>query len=93
MKPPTNQKQRGFRLERYPNSSADILNVSNQRATIENAVIRIADLTGRIIMTNNVNSKETSVIETLNLSNLSSGVYTISVESAGSREVQKIIKN
>lgn len=80
-------------IETYPNPTAGMLNVSIKRITKENVVIRIADITGRIIMTQNVNSKETSIIETLNLSNLTSGVYTITVESAGNREVQKVIKN
>jgi len=80
-------------IETYPNPTAGVLNVSIKRVTKENVVIRIADITGRIIMTQNVNSKETSIIETLNLSNLTSGVYTITVESAGNREVQKVIKN
>lgn len=80
-------------IETYPNPTADMLNVSIKRVTKENVVIRIADITGRIIMTQNVNSKETSIIETLNLSNLTAGVYTITVESAGNREVQKVIKN
>jgi len=80
-------------IETYPNPTSDVLNVSIKRVTKENVVIRIADITGRIIMTQNVNSKETSIIETLNLSNLTSGVYTITVESAGNREVQKVIKN
>jgi hypothetical protein len=80
-------------IETYPNPTADVLNVSIKRITKENVVIRIADITGRIIMSQNVNSKETSIIETINLSNLTAGVYTISVESAGNREVQKVIKN
>ena len=78
-------------IETYPNPTDGILNVSINRATTDNMVINIADITGRIVMTQNIYSQETSFNETLNLSSLTAGIYTITFESADSREIQKLI--
>lgn len=70
----------------YPNPASDVINVSNvNNLEISNAVI--TDINGRIVK--NVNN----LVQPINVSNLTTGVYFLKVTTANGEGVTKIMKN
>lgn len=72
----------------YPNPSNDILNINYGTETIEVKSIEIQDMLGKVIY------KIHSKVENIDVSNMNSGIYfiTISTESNG-KIIKKLIKN
>jgi hypothetical protein len=71
----------------YPNPSKDLVNIKNENNfTIE--AIQLTDLNGRIIDSYLVNAKE----YVLNISNLSKGVYFITISTDNGVGVKKLVK-
>ena len=66
----------------FPNPAKDVMHISSQ-ATIKNS--RVYDILGNII-------KETSGLNSIDISNLSSGVYFIEVSTDTGKSIQKFIK-
>ena len=48
---------------------------------------------GRIVSSDVINQGKASFIHNVNITDLTSGIYMVSVESNGTREVTKLIKN
>ncbi len=69
----------------YPNPVSDQFTIES-KDTIDN--IEVYSLTGKLILTKKINSKNT----TLNLSTLTSGNYLVKVTGAGKTDVIKVIK-
>jgi hypothetical protein len=82
-----------FGIEVSPNPASDfaVLNVSGLN-NMENYSIKVIDMMGRVISNENVNNTIGSFSQALNINKLTAGIYMISVESNGSREVTKLIK-
>jgi len=75
------------KLSIYPNPSSGMLNF-NVDEVLENANLQIIDISGRIVFTiSDFNSNET-----INISNLKSGIYIVKVNHDGKTFSQKIIK-
>ncbi len=71
----------------YPNPCNNQLNISIDKAV--NGYVSIFDLSGKAVFRNKLNEPKTSI----DISNLKSGIYLISVNTdSGKRVVQKIIK-
>jgi hypothetical protein len=70
----------------YPNPTNGLLNI-NSTSVIEN--IEIFDMLGRQLINKSINQTDVE----LDLSTFQSGVYFIKIESNGSSETRKIIKN
>lgn len=70
----------------YPNPALDVLNITSNELTIN--AISIVDINGRIVK--QVSSNQTNA--QVNVSDLTSGVYMITIESDNGSTVQKFIK-
>jgi hypothetical protein len=75
-------------LKIYPNPTKDILNLSSSTTLINN--VEVTDLNGRVVKSFNLNG--ISQVE-LNISDLHSGMYFVSVETDLGKGTSKIIKN
>lgn len=75
-------------LKVYPNPTKDILNLSSSTTLINN--VEVTDLNGRIVKSFNLNGIAQTV---LNVSDLTSGMYFVSVETDLGKGTTKIVKN
>ncbi len=82
-----------FGIEVSPNPASDfaVLNVSGLN-NMENYSIKVIDMMGRVISNETVNNSTGSFSQSININKLTAGIYMISVESNGNREVTKLIK-
>jgi hypothetical protein len=83
-----------YGVEVYPNPAKDIvsINVSSINNKDEYS-IKIVDLMGRVLVSEMINNTTGSFMRNMNISELPAGIYVVSVESNGTREVTKLIKN
>ena len=77
----------------WPNPANDILNYSFISSTDSNAIINLYDSQGRIVYKKTKNSIINNVTENIDISNLSSGFYILSIRHGKSIIRKKIIKN
>lgn len=70
----------------YPNPANDVINISNVNK-LEVTDVVITDINGRIMKQVNSN------IESINISDLNSGVYFLKIKTANAEGVTKIVKN
>ena len=73
----------------YPNPSNGEFNISINNPSISNANLEVFDVYGRLVYSKNVNSKMNSI----NLSEFSSGVYTVKISANSQVSIKRIIKN
>jgi hypothetical protein len=74
----------------YPNPSKNIFNLKSR--TIFNFDYSVTDITGKIIIQNkNVNIKQN--LYQLDMSDFTSGIYFLNIESNGSNIIKKLILN
>ncbi len=79
-------------LSIFPNPFNDIVTISLETDTPDDVLISLFDLQGRQIIHHKYTNQTTTFIEELNLSNLSSGVYILSLQKGFSKTSKKIIK-
>ena len=77
----------------WPNPANDILNYSFISSTDANATINLYDSQGRVVYKRTKNSIINNVTENIDISNLSSGFYILSIRHGKSIIRKKIIKN
>lgn len=83
-----------YGIEIYPNPASDIASISiDAKNNTDNYTITITDVMGRIVSSDVINQGKASFIHNVNITDLTSGIYMVSVESNGTREVTKLIKN
>jgi subtilisin-like proprotein convertase family protein len=76
-------------LKVFPNPSKGIININlGENLTGETTYV-LYDVQGRIVM----NKKSNTSMETLNVENVSNGVYLLSIENGAAKTTQKIIIN
>ncbi len=75
----------------YPNPTHDIVNVLMD-VTESTSTITIADLSGRVILTENVEGNG-FINKPVDLSTLNTGIYFISITNGSSHSVQKVVVN
>ncbi|MEP6277596.1 MAG: T9SS type A sorting domain-containing protein, partial [Nonlabens ulvanivorans] len=76
----------------YPNPSNGVFNVSTANATNSgDAVITISDLNGRRVFTRDVKNLSGNLNETIDVQNLTNGLYLLQVQQGTSTSVEKII--
>jgi len=86
----TNEHQINHQITVYPNPVKDFLVVDFNSEKLEKARYQLFDGTGRIINTGELKNLKTEI----NTSNLASGLYMLSISSAGKNvKTFKIIKN
>lgn len=85
--------QGGFEI--YPNPASDIVYIIYSGRQTRESSIKIYDINGRIVLSRDVKTKNTSEIGSakVNISGLSKGIYFISHKTATSSIVKKLIKN
>ncbi|MFT4850164.1 MAG: heat shock protein HslJ [Sediminicola sp.] len=69
----------------YPNPVADILFINPEGSTIDN--INIYSLQGKLVLSENY------ALETIDVSDLSEGLYFIEISSSEGKSIQKFVKN
>jgi len=74
----------------YPNPFSDYF-VVEVEAVSPNASLELMDMTGRVVMVNNLNGLTTQRIE-LNTSSLAQGMYSLRLVAAGRRTVSTVVK-
>jgi hypothetical protein len=73
----------------YPNPTNNELNVNITPSSEENSILKILDVTGKVVRTIIVSGSKTI---TLNVEELSTGVYFLELTNASGKEVKKFIK-
>jgi subtilisin-like proprotein convertase family protein len=88
--PLSNEEAVFSNLKIYPNPTSGILNIDlgNQNLST-NSIIKLYDVQGRIISSKEMNSP----VDTINISNLSDGIYMVSIENGNSKTTKKIVLN
>ena len=85
----------GVEVSIYPNPAVDRISVNVATSDLdENVSIEIVDNLGRRMVSEVINAASNSVVvNEINISNLSAGIYMVIINSSTGREVQKLVKN
>ncbi len=77
-----------------PNPTSNIINVKLETAsTDQNYTIRVIDLMGRVVASDALNASANSFVNhVMDLGSLPAGIYMVSIEGAGYKVVEKLIK-
>ena len=78
-------------LEVYPNPSRDVFNVEFTSETKQTIEVRIVNLVGEIIFTENLESFEGEYIHSFNLGEYSKGVYLLELDTDNGIVNKKLI--
>jgi len=77
-------------LKIYPNPTSGIINIDLGNVIIDGkSTIKLYDIQGRMITTKEMNSS----VDQLNISDLSEGVYMVTIENGSSKTTKKIVLN
>lgn len=77
-------------LKIYPNPTSGIINIDLGNVMIDGkSTIKLYDIQGRMITTKEMNSS----VDQLNISDLSEGVYMVTIENGSSKTTKKIVLN
>lgn len=83
-----------YGVEVYPNPASDIVSISvNSINNKDNYTVNVVDVMGRVISSEVVNNTTGNFVRNVNISTLPAGIYMITVESNGTREITKLVKN
>jgi hypothetical protein len=75
-------------LKIYPNPTTGFVNIDLGNQNLEsNSIVKLFDIQGRMILTKEMKT----AIDNVNISNLSDGVYLITIENGSSRTTKKIV--
>ena len=75
-------------LKIYPNPTTGIVNIDLGNQNLEsNSTVKLYDIQGRIISTKEMKT----AVDNINISNLSDGVYLITIENGSSKTIKKIV--
>jgi|694.fasta_scaffold55670_2 subtilisin-like proprotein convertase family protein len=75
-------------LKIYPNPTTGIVNIELGNQNLEsNSIVKLYDIQGRIISTKEMKT----AVDNVNISNLSDGVYLITIENGSSKTTKKIV--
>lgn len=79
-------------LSVYPNPTNDLLHFSFNKETNANAQVRLYSLTGALLINQPINDMNSTVHSTINLGELTQGIYFIEFFDGSNTEVVKVIK-
>jgi hypothetical protein len=74
----------------YPNPSNGIFNLEFNSKNTSDVEINIYDMMGRSILTRIFKNKSTTFLESINIQNISSGVYILQVKRGNEISSQKL---
>lgn len=76
----------------YPNPSNDYVNLEINAAKGQPVIYSIYDLTGKVIFSKSVTNQSSSLVDRLDVSRFSTGLYFLEVNVEGVKSTQKICK-
>ncbi|MBM3170154.1 MAG: T9SS type A sorting domain-containing protein [Bacteroidetes bacterium] len=79
-------------IQVYPNPTSGITTLTIQGLNSTQAEIQLMDLTGRILMTKQVELLSEGVETTLNMSKFAAGVYVVRIQSGDFKAVRRIVR-
>lgn len=75
----------------YPNPADDVVTMTYNNTTGEDMIVSVVDLTGKRVMNTNLGSASGLSQSTLDVSNLETGVYVMTVQSGAQSTTQKLV--
>jgi hypothetical protein len=78
-------------LELYPNPTSELLFVKAGTDVNSSVQLSFTDVTGRLVQQNNFNNLNVGQNQSINISNLSKGVYFVKIKTAKSENIQRIV--
>jgi hypothetical protein len=83
-----------YGIEIFPNPTSGNASVAiNALNNLDTYTITVVDMMGRVISSDRINNQKGELIHNLNINNLPAGIYSVAVESNGTREITKLVKN
>jgi len=83
-----------YGVEVYPNPAKDVVSIQvNSVNNKDSYIVKVVDVMGRVVSSEVVNNATGSFVSNLSITALPAGIYVVSVESNGTREITKLIKN
>jgi hypothetical protein len=86
-----NNVQNDFKAKIYPNPAQQMINIEYSSAKYEQIAVRVIDLAGKTLISQNINSFVGNNTKQLDVSRLANGVYNVSINSQSGRFNQRII--
>jgi len=80
----------GSAVSVYPNPASDLVNIELKDVFTGNVNVKIIDVNGKIVYSNQVNVPENGMVEQISLKNLNSGNYMIEFTNNKYRSVKKL---
>lgn len=80
-------------LQVYPNPSNDFINISFDGSASQDATIRLLDLSGREVISNNVGDINGQYQGAMDIQSLADGIYMLEIESGQLKATRRVIKN
>ena len=88
----SNLEYNPLELDIYPNPSSGIFNLYFENFNIENLDINVVDISGKLVLDRIYSfSKDSPKTISLDLSNLSQGMYLLKIESNGNNTIKRIV--
>jgi hypothetical protein len=82
-----------FAVSVYPNPAESVATIEVSAINnLDDYTIKVIDIMGRVASTESVNNGTGSFIHNINISTLPAGIYLVSVESNGTREITRLVK-
>jgi hypothetical protein len=78
-------------IELFPNPAADVLNIKAGKEINSSIQISFTDVAGRLVQQNSFNNLGAGQNQSVNINNLSKGVYFVKVKTAKSENIQRIV--
>ena len=75
-----------------PIPSSQFVNVSFEIPTLQTALVMIHDISGRLLLKKEIQATQGTNEMQLDISDFSTGIYTLSISSENERIVEKIVK-
>ncbi len=83
---------KGFDFNMYPNPVTDNMSISFKVEGTQTTKVSVMDNSGRIVKVIGLGSQTGNQLHNIDMSDLTAGFYTLSVETEGNRAVKKFIK-
>ena len=78
-------------LSAYPNPSSGLITVKMKVLNKEDINIRVTDLLGNVVYSNNIKNSSVLFTKTIDLRNLAKGIYLVNIENGSNRSTEKIV--
>lgn len=83
---------KGFDFNMYPNPVTDNMSISFKVENTQSTKVSVIDNSGRVVKVIGLGAQSGNQLHNIDMSDLTAGFYTLSVETNGNRAVKKFIK-